>query len=134
MHSLDVRSLRRLAAVGLAGFIAATLSACGTPRVHEVYRLSSSESLSDAISAIADERLTPAQADLRRLAINARELQPARARLASISAAPAPSKPLFALDGSSSLHGCAPNHIAEFTSRSSSGFQLDAMLASTRHF
>jgi hypothetical protein len=134
MHSLDVRSIRRLAAAGMAGFLAVALSGCGTPRVHEVYRLSTTDSMSEALSAISDERLTAAQADLRQLSINARFLQPVRSRVASMSAAPSPTHPPFALDGSSSLHGCPPSHIAEFTNRSSSGFQLDAMLASARHF
>jgi hypothetical protein len=134
MHSLDIRSFRPLAAAGLAGLLAVTMSGCGAPRVHEVYRLSSVESMSDALSAISDERLTAAQADLRQLSINARHLQPVRSRLASMSAAPAPARPSLALDGSSSLHGCQPNHIAEFTNRSSSGFHLDTVLASARPF
>jgi hypothetical protein len=130
MQTLDARSLRHLLSAGLAGVVIATLSGCGTPRVYEVYRLTSSESLSEAVSAVSDERLTAAQADLRQLAINARYLQPARSRLASMSAAPAPAGPSFGFDGSSSLHGCQPAHVAEFTGRSYSSLQLDGLLAS----
>jgi hypothetical protein len=134
MQTLVARSLRHLLATGFAGVIVATLSGCGTPRVHEVYRLSSPESLSGAVPALSEERLTAAQADLRQLAINARYLQPARSRVASMSAAPAPARPHFGFDGSSSLHDCQPTQVAEFTDRSYSSTRLDGLLASTKQF
>jgi hypothetical protein len=69
----------------------------------------------EAASAIADERLTATQADLRRLALSARELQPARIRQAA-PAGQSQARPMAIVGGESrSLHGCPPEHLAEFT-------------------
>ena len=116
MASLNSRPLRRLATLAATLLAGAVLTGCGAPRVHEVYRLSSLDALPDAVQAASDERLSAGEAELRRLVISAHQLQPARVRQHEMSlASTAPALPL----GSSSLHGCVPEYIAEFTVRSS---------------
>jgi hypothetical protein len=106
----------RAVALVLPGILAVALSACGVPRAHEVYRLTSLEASMDSVALeLGDAGLSDAQRDLRRLALAARELRPARVRQESIGAAAPVTPPLLAASVSSTLHGCGPNPLAEFT-------------------
>jgi hypothetical protein len=115
MDALTTRSLQATLALALAGLLGASLTGCGAPRVQEVYRLGAAEPWSDSVQ---HERLTRAQSDLRQLAITAHRHSP---RLRSANATnehPGAASPLIL--GSSSLHGCLPGDIAEFTIGSAS--------------
>jgi hypothetical protein len=112
MTSDAPRLLRRSVTLLLPGVLAVVLSACGAPRVYEVYRLGALES---SVDSLLDERgsaLSDAQRDLRRMAIAARDLHPQRSRAALVEAA---KPPMLVALGSSTLHECMPHPLAEFT-------------------
>lgn len=118
MTSNATRRFRRPVALVLPTVLALALSACGVPRAHEVYRLGALEPASGAVFDTGELTLSDAQRDLRRMAIAARDLRPQRTRSALAAAEPVATPPLMAALGSSTLHECLPNPLAEFTAGS----------------
>lgn len=94
----------------VSGLLATALVGCGTPRVHEVYRLSGEPLPMDG-SAESIDRLSLAQQDLRRLALQATAMQP-RSRDAGQDIQDIES--LASVD-SRALHECALGYLAAFT-------------------
>ncbi len=103
MNPIFDRLIRGTRLASLAAAVAVLSSACGVPRVHEVYRLSAIES-----TVSSEARLSEAQRDLRRMTLQARQIQP---RMASYSTA-------LAMLAPGELHECTPDHLARFTAAS----------------